>query len=81
MQLEVAAIAPGNYNGVLCQREMRAGLRIRFRQEDAAPARGRGFDILHVKHEVREAFIEDARLHCERGLRRKHLGFERVECA
>ncbi len=81
VQLEVAAIAAGNYNGVLRQREMRAVRCIRLRQEDAAPACGRGFDILNVENEMGEALVENTRLDSEGSLGGKHFRFEIVESA
>src|SRR5260370_7512498 len=61
IELQLALIAVGYYNCVLCQRQARDVAPIGFRQKAAMPVHGGGRDILYIEPPVRELFVEDAR--------------------
>ena len=80
-ELQLALVAVGDYNGVLCQGQARNVAPVRFRQKDAMPVHGGGRDILHIEHQVRKLLVEDARLNLEGSLRAAQAFFERAQRA
>ena len=79
IELQLALVAVGYYNGVLRQGQARNVAPIGFRQKDAMPVHGGGRDILHIEHQVRKLLVEDARLNLKGSLRAAQAFFERTQ--
>ena len=81
IELQLALIAVGHYNGVLRQRQARNVAPIGLRQKDAVPIHGGGRDVLHIEHQVGKLLVENARLDLEGNLRTAQAFFERTQSA
>ena len=81
MQLQFAEIGLGNHNGILRERQLSAAFFVGLRQEHSVPLRAAGGDVVDVQHQVRKAFVKNARLHREGDLRSDQIRFDGAQRA
>ena len=81
VEFELVELGLSNDNGILGEGDTGAGFASGFEKEDAVPVGAASGDVIDVKDQVREAFVEDARLHLKGNLRDEETGFDVAKSA